>query len=235
MSLFKRDRFLNGNLIRSELLCREHDVTTQRRANYAACTATTDSCPDPDCSADDPGVSVWAQGGGEVKHTVQAGENLYRIALDYGTTVEAIAQANGITNPNLIFVGQVLTIPEDRNACADGDAGSDGHGDDHPARTPVVTPVVTPPHRAGEIVHVVQAGENLFRISLKYNLLTSIVAAYNGIANPNLIYVGQKIRIPSGTAAVAAVSTPGPTATPGSGGDGAARYAHRAADCLKTR
>ncbi len=44
-------------------------------------------------------------------HTVQAGENLFRIALRYDTTVEAIAQANGITDPTTVQVGQKLLIP----------------------------------------------------------------------------------------------------------------------------
>lgn len=44
-------------------------------------------------------------------HVVQPGDTLSRIAARYGTTVQAIAQANNIVNVNLIFVGQVLTIP----------------------------------------------------------------------------------------------------------------------------
>lgn len=44
-------------------------------------------------------------------HTVRPGENLYRIALRYGVTVEAIARANRIGNPERIQAGQVLTIP----------------------------------------------------------------------------------------------------------------------------
>jgi len=44
-------------------------------------------------------------------HTVQFGENLYRLSLKYGTTVQAIATANNISNPNVIFAGQVLCIP----------------------------------------------------------------------------------------------------------------------------
>ena len=43
-------------------------------------------------------------------HVVQPGENLYRISLRYGTTVEAIMAANGLTNYN-IYVGQELHIP----------------------------------------------------------------------------------------------------------------------------
>lgn len=50
--------------------------------------------------------------GDERTHTVSAGETLAGIASRYGTTVSAIARANAsVTNPNIIHVGQVLTIP----------------------------------------------------------------------------------------------------------------------------
>jgi LysM repeat protein len=48
---------------------------------------------------------------GRYVHIVQPGENLYRISLRYGTTVQAIAAANGIVNVNLIYAGQQLVIP----------------------------------------------------------------------------------------------------------------------------
>jgi colicin import membrane protein len=44
-------------------------------------------------------------------HEVKRGETLAGIAQQYGVSVAAIAEANGITNPNLISVGKVLTIP----------------------------------------------------------------------------------------------------------------------------
>ncbi len=111
---------------------------------------------------------------GPQQHVVQPGENLFRIALNHGVTVETLAQANGITNPAFIYVGQVLIIP--------------GGG------TPVTPPQPQPGH--GEIVHVVQPGENLFRIALKYNLDYFYLAQYNNIANPAAIYAGQQLRIP---------------------------------------
>ena len=58
-----------------------------------------------------PEVVQAQDSGGQITHTVQAGENLYRISLRYGTTVTALSQANGITNPNMVYVGQVLIIP----------------------------------------------------------------------------------------------------------------------------
>jgi LysM repeat protein len=48
----------------------------------------------------------------------------------------------------------------------------------------------------GERTHVVQQGENLFRIALQYNMSWEELAEYNGITNPDSIYPGQVLRIP---------------------------------------
>jgi LysM repeat protein len=123
--------------------------------------------PEPTAEATETPVPV-----GEVTHVVQAGENLFRIALRYDTTVEAIAQANGIANASQIYVGQELTIP----------AGSAPSEPSQPS--------------PGGMTYVVQPGDNLFRIALRYNISHLRLAEYNGIANPSNIYVGQVIRIP---------------------------------------
>jgi LysM repeat protein len=47
----------------------------------------------------------------EQTHTVEPGQSLGIIANLYGVTVTAIVEANGITDPNVIFPGQVLVIP----------------------------------------------------------------------------------------------------------------------------
>ena len=67
---------------------------------------------------------VHAQG--SVIHIVQRGENLYRIALRYGVTVQAIAAANGIVNPHRIYAGQRLVIP--RSATAPSPSPASGVG-----------------------------------------------------------------------------------------------------------
>jgi LysM repeat protein len=48
---------------------------------------------------------------GHTTYVVQPGDNLFRISLRFGRTMDAIAAANGITNYALIFVGQTLIIP----------------------------------------------------------------------------------------------------------------------------
>lgn len=62
-------------------------------------------------------LTISGPGGGttpppatSVTYTVRSGDTLYSIALRHNTTVARIVSANNITNPNLIRVGQVLTI-----------------------------------------------------------------------------------------------------------------------------
>ena len=55
------------------------------------------------------GTAGYAQG---YEHVVRSGETVSTIARQYGTTVEAIVQANQLSNPNSIRVGQILFVPE---------------------------------------------------------------------------------------------------------------------------
>ena len=112
---------------------------------------------------------------GERIHTVQSGERLFSIARLYNVNPYAIAQLNGIPAPYLIYPGQKLKIP--------GAGGA----------TPVPVPVTPQP---GGATYKVQPGDNLFRIALRFGRSMQSIAAANGIANYNLIYPGQVLRIP---------------------------------------
>jgi LysM repeat protein len=62
----------------------------------------------------------------------------------------------------------------------------------------------------GPIIHVVQRGENLFRLAIRYQTTVQAIAAANGIVDVTRIYVGQRLIIPAGN------TTPG--TTPGNTG-----------------
>lgn len=80
------------------------------------------------------------------------------------------------------------------------------------ATTEIVQPIGT------DCVHVVSAGENLFRIGLRYGVPYQTIANYNGIANPAIIRIGQQITIPNcGQGAVSGIGSGGSEDT-GSGG-----------------
>ena len=57
------------------------------------------------------------------------------------------------------------------------------------------------PAPAPETVYTVAKGDNLSKIAARYGTTWQQLAAYNGLANPSLIHVGQKIKIPGATAA----------------------------------
>ena len=84
----------------------------------AATTATRDSAASAQPSASAAGASVaQASDAGplavaqlEQIYVVQAGDTLYKIAVAYDTTVPAIVEENAISDPDRLYVGQVLSI-----------------------------------------------------------------------------------------------------------------------------
>jgi LysM repeat protein len=106
-------------------------------------------------------------------HIVKSGETLSGIAAYYGMNMWTLASYNGIANPNLIYVGQRLIIP---------------------------TSVSTV--QSSGSVHVVQPGETLTAIGLRYGIDPWAIARANGISNLNHIYIGQRLTIPQSTTSI---------------------------------
>jgi LysM repeat protein len=156
-----------------------------------------------------------AQSGGTT-HTVQAGENLFRIALRYGYTAEYLASVNGITDPTMIYVGQVLIIPDSAApavptdpfpAAVDPAPASTDPWQVNPSPVDLGILPTASMTTASPVYHVVQRGETLASIALAHGVTWADLAAANGLADPNHIFAGQQLAIPGttapGTAAVA--------------------------------
>ncbi len=106
---------------------------------------------------------------GTTIHVVQRGENLYRIALLYGTTVEDIARANGLSNATMISVGQRLLIP---NA----------------VMIPNSAPGVPTDYTVGP-------GDSLLDLAWRYGTTVDLIARQNKIVNPAVLYVGLPLAL----------------------------------------
>lgn len=138
-------------------------------------------------------LSNSAAAAGPVYHTVQKGQTLYSIAAWYGTSVWAIACANGLYNPNYVYAGQVLLIPQGWNQGC------------QPAHKPMPMPYPKPqptnyhpypqPKPLG-CYYTVRWGDHLYRIALKYGVSWTVIAQANGLYNGNYIYAGQVLRVP---------------------------------------
>ena len=105
-----------------------------------------------------------------VYYTVKRGDNLWNIAKRYGTTVQNIVEINVISNPNLIYPGQVLKITINNSN-------------------------VNETSEMGHIIYTVKRGDNLWNIAKRYGTTVQNIVEINMINNPNLIYSGQKLRI----------------------------------------
>ncbi|MDW8325756.1 MAG: LysM peptidoglycan-binding domain-containing protein [Anaerolineales bacterium] len=146
--------------------------------------------------------TAWAQGR---VHVVQPGENLFRISLRYGVTVNDLMRANGLTSTR-IYAGQTLVIP--------GSAASPASAAPAESVQPQPAASATP----GEpVYHIVQRGETLFTIGLRYNLPWTRIALANGIHGER-VYAGQRLLIPVAGAPPSneAAPTPAPAAESGS-------------------
>jgi polysaccharide deacetylase family sporulation protein PdaB len=105
----------------------------------------------------------------QIIYTVQPGDTLYEIARLYGSTIQAIIDANNIDNPNLIYPGSVILIPVQEEY------------------------LETPP---GSLIYTVQPGDSLYIISLLFKVSIESILELNNIKDPSLIYPGMKIVLP---------------------------------------
>lgn len=104
--------------------------------------------------------------------TLQLGDTLAGLAAAYNTTVEAIADANRILNPDRLIAGRQITVVS-RTGSAE-------------------------PQQIMGRPHVVRAGETLLLLAARYNLSPAVLAAANELAYPWRLFAGQRLRIPGG-------------------------------------
>jgi LysM repeat protein len=141
-------------------------------------------------------------------HTVQPGETVASIAALYGMTPDQLVQINNLTNPNRILRGQQLTVwstaPLDPNADPNAVPQVNIAQPIQPETT-VVTPApalalptAIPQAAPASQTYIVKPGEHLSQIAQRYGISWTVIAQANNIANPDQIYAGQTLIIPTG-------------------------------------
>ena len=110
-------------------------------------------------------------------YTVASGDTLTSIAKAYGTTVSAIATANNISNPDYIYVGEVLTIGSSTSTSTSTSSTSSSSTS------------------SSSKSYTVASGDTLTSIAKAYGVSISTLAKLNNISNTNLIYAGTTLKI----------------------------------------
>ena len=108
---------------------------------------------------------------------VQPGDTLTGIARRHSLSISRLVELNDLTDPNRIFVGQRLRV-------AAGGSGTSPRAQTSARRT----------------VHVVTSGSTLWGIAAHYRVSVASIAAANHLANPSLIFAGQRLAIPGAPA-----------------------------------
>ncbi len=149
------------------------------------------------------GGPTWATGpeGDACVYVVKPGDTLGYIADQYGISSAELVRANGIDDPDYIYVGQKFDIP----GCGNQGMGMPMHEDlpggpvmaDDRADGPAREPQVGPETAMRERTYTVQGGDMLSYIAEQYGVNVYTLASYNGIDNMNFIYAGQVLHIPS--------------------------------------
>ena|SRR3989344_3625057 len=123
-----------------------------------------------------------------VSHTVAAGEDLWTISEKYyksGYNFVDIAKVNELSNPNLLAVGEKLTIPKVE------------------VRMPVTVANATAPSVTTNVItgnsYIVQKGDSIWEISVRAygdGFQSAKIIHANSLINPDLIFSGNVLKIP---------------------------------------
>jgi LysM repeat protein len=142
-----------------------------------------------------PDATTYKATGCSRYHRVQRGDTLSEIARYYGADYNRLAQANNISNPSHIYVGQAICIPNIYSTSSHGQASMGGKM--APPKGGQMAPSMGGKGDGMYTHYTVKRGDTLSEIAKYHGVSMHALIKANNISNPNHIYVGQRLRIPS--------------------------------------
>ncbi|WP_202813141.1 LysM peptidoglycan-binding domain-containing protein, partial [Liquorilactobacillus nagelii] len=132
-------------------------------------------------------------------YTVQSGDTLSGIATTYSTTVPNLVSWNGIANKNVIYVGQKLIVSQGTSSSTSSSTNSSST------------------NSSSTGTYTVKSGDTLSSIATGHSTTVSSLVSLNSISNPNVIYVGQVLKLSANSTGTSSNTTSSSSATTASG------------------
>ena len=193
------------------------ETPSQNQSQSLTQTATTAIATDADAPAPEESTvtPTPTETPDEVTHEVEAGDTVGGLAEEYGTTVQAIREANNLNAASAIFIGQLLIIPINVSDVGGASAFAALEAQQAPSPTPSPSPSATPTETATatstptptststptptatHVTHQVLPGDTLVNIARRYGTTVELLAQQNSILNVHQIDVGQILVIPT--------------------------------------
>lgn len=157
-------------------------------------------------------------------YQVKAGDTLSLIALRYSVTIDELVQANGLADPDRIYIGQTLVIPREQPQAAGQiytvqtgeslamiakrygvsaeqiittNALPDINSIYAGQQLTIPTTVVPAAETRQDVTYTLQRGDSLYRVSLVFGVTVDDLLAANSLSGPNGVYPGLIVRIPA--------------------------------------
>ena len=140
------------------------------------------------------------------KYMVQSGDTLSVIAARFDTTWQELSSINGLSTNSVLQIGQILRVPKGAATASDPVVAAKVAAAPAAQVTASETAAVAQPAESGTVgaaavvasgsrVHIVQTGETIITIALRYGLDWKELLRRNGLDDNSLIAVGQSIRL----------------------------------------
>ncbi len=138
---------------------------------------------------------------------VNPGETLTMLAARHGVSLDALMSVNNLPNPNFVYSGQRLLIPDSLMTFPNQSyAQSNQQAVPAAPQQPVANPP-TAPQSPESIFYTVAPGDTLAAIAQRYGVSVATIAEANNLTNWNFVWYGQRLRIP-GTGNINGVNLP---------------------------
>ncbi len=122
---------------------------------------------------------------------VNPGDTLYAIAARHGISIDALMRANNLPNPNFVYSGQRLLIPDPLMVFPNQPAQAN-----QPAQTNAPVAQAQP---ARVVYYTVTPGDTLAAIAQRHGVSLAAIAQANNLTNWNFVWYGQRLIIPGAT------------------------------------